>query len=66
MPGYGKIAKPITHVTKKAVPDRVLWTPQSELAFHLLCKLLCNECILTISLALDYKWMLEALALERY
>ena len=53
MPGYGKIAKPFTQLTKKAEPDRVLWMLQSELAFHSLHKLLYNECMLTIPLASD-------------
>ena len=62
----GKLLNLFTLVIKKAEQDRVLWMPQNELAFHLLCKLLCNDCTLTISLALDYKQMLVALALEHY
>ena len=48
---YGKIAQPLTQLTKKAEPDRVLWMPESEQAFHSLHKLL--ECMLTIPLASD-------------
>ena len=53
MPGYEKIAKYLTQLTKTAEPDRVFWMPQSELAFHLLRKLLSNECMLTIPPAPD-------------
>ena len=46
-------AKPLTQLTKNVEPDRVLWTPEGDQAFHSLRKLLCNECMLTTPLASD-------------
>ena len=48
VPGYGRIAKPLTMMTRKSEPERVHWTLEGEQAFSLLCELLCNACMLTI------------------
>ena len=48
IPDFGKVAKPLTMLTRKTEPDQVHWTLEGEQAFIKLRKLLCHACALTI------------------
>ena len=53
VPGHGETAKPLIMLTKKDEPEQLCWTPESEQAFLLLRKLLCDAYVLTISSSSD-------------
>lgn len=44
--GYAKLAAPLTDLTKKQSPDRVIWTPQCEGALEKLKEIFCQSPIL--------------------
>lgn len=44
--GYAKLAAPLTDLTKKQSPDRVIWTPQCEGALEKLKEIICLSPIL--------------------
>ena len=43
---YASVAIPLTDMTRKSMPDRVDWTPESEAAFKLLKQALCQSPVL--------------------
>ena len=48
MKDFGKLALPLTSMTKKSEPERVQWTPEHDQAFVALRESLCIRCMLTI------------------
>jgi len=47
-PNFGAVASPLTRLTKKNAPDRVIWTEDCQQAFVSICKLISNaSCILS-------------------
>ena len=50
---FGKLAEPLTRMTKKTEPDKMQWTLEGEQAFVALRESLCNTCILTIPAVSD-------------
>ena len=53
IPKFGAIAAPLTQLMRKAEPEIVSWTLESEQAFSKLCKCLSDVCVLTIPLPSD-------------
>ena len=51
--GYGRLAKPLTSMTRKLEPEQVCWTSEGNQAFVALRKSLCSACMLTIPTASD-------------
>ena len=51
--GYGRLAKPLTSMTRKLEPEQVCWTSEGNQAFVALRKSLCSACMLTIPTVLD-------------
>ena len=51
---FGKLAQPLTMMTRKTEPERVQWTSEGEQAFVALRKSLCNKWMLTIPALKDF------------
>ena len=61
IPDFGKLAKPLTMLTRKAEPDQVHWTLEGEQAFNHIRELLCKSCALTIpTLSDDFRLHTDA------
>ena len=61
IPDFGKLAKPLTMMTRKAEHDQVHWTLEGEQAFKLIRKLLSNACAFTIpNLSDDFRLHTDA------
>ena len=46
IPNYAEVASPLTDLTKKSAPTRVVWTEACEVAFQVLKKSLCSTPVL--------------------